>query len=273
MRNWIWLGLAVSAAGLVWAWSLATASTEVSSIDGPQGKMTPHFWQEWKWSFPDDQWNPEDADAAEREARLHAQSQASRVEGTWTQHGPLNLSGRLNAIYEDTNPLSPRMFAGSAGGGLWRSTTGGAIWEPVTDEFEHMAVGCMAFHPETPEVMYVGTGDPQISGHPRIGGGAYKSVDGGTTWTHIGLIPASSAELNWTCSTPTCCLRPRWETLACPVQTEVCTQPRRRRNVGTGVVCRRFCRHQRRPFQRDGGDFGQFMASHPDVDHERPCQS
>ena len=188
MRNWIWLGLAVPAAGLVWAWSLATASTEVSSIDGPQGKLAPHFWQEWKWSFPDDQWNPEDADAAEREARLHAQSQASRVvEGTWTQHGPLNLSGRLNAIYEDTNPLSPRMFAGSAGGGLWRSTTGGAIWEPVTDEFEHMAVGCMAFHPETPEVMYVGTGDPQISGHPRIGGGAYKSVDGGTTWTHIGL--------------------------------------------------------------------------------------
>ena len=129
MRNWIWLGLAVPAVGLVWAWSLATASTEVSSVDGPQGKLAPHFWQEWKWSFPDDQWNPEDADAAEREARLHAQSETSRVvEGTWTQHGPLNLSGRLNAIYEDTNPLSPRMFAGSAGGGLWRSTTGGAIW-------------------------------------------------------------------------------------------------------------------------------------------------
>ena len=30
------------------------------------------------------------------EARLRAQNQQRVIEGTWTQHGPLNLSGRIN---------------------------------------------------------------------------------------------------------------------------------------------------------------------------------
>ena len=93
------------------------------------------------------------------------------IEGTWTQHGPLNLSGRINAIHQGDNPLQPAMYAGAAAGGLWRSNNNGTSWEPITESFEHMAIGTMAFHPLTPEIMYVGTGDPQISGHPRIGAG------------------------------------------------------------------------------------------------------
>ena len=44
----------------------------------------------------------------------------------------------------------------------------------------------MAFHPLTPEIMYVGTGDPQISGHPRIGAGHSNPLTA-ELWTSIGL--------------------------------------------------------------------------------------
>ena len=84
---------------------------------------------------------PEDADAAEREARLReAQNPQREIEGSWTQHG-LNLSGRINAIHQGDNPLLPTMYAGAAAGGLWRSVNNGNSWDPITEAFEHMAIG------------------------------------------------------------------------------------------------------------------------------------
>ena len=186
MRGTSWLVL-VCLTFLVGMASLVKEDVVSESL-APKGKLAPNFWQEWKWSYPDATWNPEEADKAEREARLHGEQQQERVvEGTWTQHGPLNLSGRINTIHEGNNPLLPRLYAGAAAGGLWRSVNHGMSWTPITDEFEHLAVGAMAFHPLTPEIMYVGTGDPQISGHPRIGGGVFKSEDGGDTWVATGL--------------------------------------------------------------------------------------
>ena len=187
--RWIWLAGLVLLGGFLRMTEIVPLTNGVSEqVSVPEGKLAPNLWQEWKWSFPDATWNPEDADAAEREARLHdAQNHQRVIEGTWTQHGPLNLSGRINAIHQGDNPLQPAMYAGAAAGGLWRSNNNGASWEPITESFEHMAIGTMAFHPLTPEIMYVGTGDPQISGHPRIGAGAFKSLDGGETWSSIGL--------------------------------------------------------------------------------------
>ena len=155
---------------------------------GLDKRLAPNLWQGWKWSYPDAQWSASDVDDAYREAQLAAQhTQGSRVvDGTWTQQGPLNLSGRMNIIRMDT--ASPeRMYIGAAAGGLWRSVNGGTSWNPVTEEFEHLAIGSLAIHPDSSDVLYLGTGDPQISGHPRIGNGVYKSTDGGSTWTHLGL--------------------------------------------------------------------------------------
>ena len=106
--RWIWL------VGLVFLVAIFPWKEDVLvEISSPQGKLAPNLWQEWKWSFPDAYWDPREADAAEREARLHnAQSQNRLMEGTWTQHGPLNLSGRINAIHQGSNPLQPTIFVG-----------------------------------------------------------------------------------------------------------------------------------------------------------------
>ena len=80
-------------------------------------------------------------------------------------------------------------FQGTAGGGVWKTDDYGHTWKNVSDkDFKTSNIGAMAIAPSAPSVIYVGTGD---SG-PRNTvltdeGGMYKSVDGGATWTFIGL--------------------------------------------------------------------------------------
>ena len=77
---------------------------------------------------------------------------------------------------------------GATGGGLWKTTDGGTTWRPVTDTFLHSSsVGAIAVSPSNPDVVYIGTGESEIRGNIIQGDGAYKSTDGGKTWTHIGL--------------------------------------------------------------------------------------
>jgi 3D (Asp-Asp-Asp) domain-containing protein len=48
----------------------------------------------------------------------------------WEEMGPDNISGRTNCILVDKNNRS-KIYAGSAGGGLWVSTSSGAVWKQV----------------------------------------------------------------------------------------------------------------------------------------------
>ncbi len=100
---------------------------------------------------------------------------------TWTELGPGNLGGRTRAlVIHPTN--SNVMYAASAGGGVWKTTNGGATWSPLTDLLPNLAVCALAMDPKNPDVLYAGTGE-NIYGRVSLRGvGVFKSVDGGANW-------------------------------------------------------------------------------------------
>ncbi|PCJ81043.1 MAG: hypothetical protein COA49_07000 [Bacteroidetes bacterium] len=157
-------------------------------------KFEPWEAASFKWSYPDNDWDARSADEAlvavrEHFEALEALDYSREIGGSWRMEGPQNIGGRLNAIQRDPFDAN-HILVGSAAGGLFGTNDGGESWVPLTDDFGWMAMGSIAFHPSQEGVIYIGTGDPQISSHPRIGNGVYRSTDGGANWVHLGLDSA-----------------------------------------------------------------------------------
>jgi photosystem II stability/assembly factor-like uncharacterized protein len=106
--------------------------------------------------------------------------------GDWTVQGPANLGGRINTI--EVHPTDPDIiYVGFARGGAWKTIDGGFNWTPIFDDQSYLTIGDITLDPNDPNTVFIGTGDPNISGLPGIGNGVFKSTDGGDTWTHLGL--------------------------------------------------------------------------------------
>ena len=100
--------------------------------------------------------------------------------------GPAGMSGRVTAI--DVVLKNPDIiYAGTASGGLWQSTSGGIAWKPIFDEQPLAAIGAVAVNQAIPDIIWVGTGEGNPRNSQSSGNGVYKSLDGGKTWQHLGL--------------------------------------------------------------------------------------
>jgi len=94
------------------------------------------------------------------------------------------VSGRVAALAVD--PRNPRtVFLGAAQGGVWKTTDGGAIWQPLTDDQPSLAIGSLALDPRNANIIYAGTGEENFSGDSYYGAGILKSTDGGITWSQF----------------------------------------------------------------------------------------
>ena len=103
----------------------------------------------------------------------------------WRSVGPFR-SGRVDAV--SGVPGRPNEFyAGSVGGGLWKTRNAGRVWKPVFDGQPVSSIGALAVAQTNPDIIYVGTGESTLRDSVSYGNGVYKSVDGAKTWTHIGL--------------------------------------------------------------------------------------
>jgi photosystem II stability/assembly factor-like uncharacterized protein len=106
---------------------------------------------------------------------------------SWRHLGPAAFGGRVDDI--EAVASDPRtIFVGSAGGGVFRSRNNGTTWEAVFDRFgTTTSIGDVAIAPSDARVVWVGTGEPNNRQSSTWGDGVYRSVDGGTTWQHMGL--------------------------------------------------------------------------------------
>ncbi|OJJ15139.1 hypothetical protein BKI52_39420 [marine bacterium AO1-C] len=121
--------------------------------------------------------------------RTHQQSE-------WSSLGPHNIGGRTLAIC--LNPQNSKtMYAGTAGGGLWRSYSGGEgidAWDQIATGFAVKAVSAVAIPKDDSSTVYIGTGEVY----------RYKLTDGGRTdrlsrGTYgVGLLKSTDAGKTWT---------------------------------------------------------------------------
>ncbi len=100
--------------------------------------------------------------------------------------GPAGMSGRvtsIDALEMDRNTV----YVGTASGGVWKSTNAGDTFEPIFDDERIINIGAVAVHQTYRDIVWVGTGEgnPRNSADP--GAGLYKSIDGGETWSFLGL--------------------------------------------------------------------------------------
>ena len=96
------------------------------------------------------------------------------------------MSGRVTAI--DAIVENPDIiYVGTASGGLWKSTNGGIDFEPIFDDQPTHSIGAIAIYQKNPDIIYVGSGEGNPRNSQNAGNGMYKTIDGGHTWTHLGL--------------------------------------------------------------------------------------
>ena len=100
--------------------------------------------------------------------------------------GPATMSGRVAAI--DAVESDPNIiYVGAATGGVWKSVNGGLNWQPIFDDQDVASIGAVAIFQAAPEIVWVGTGEGNVRNSTSIGGGIYKTMDGGRTWAKLGL--------------------------------------------------------------------------------------
>jgi len=152
-------------------------------------KEMPNDWFFQQRAFPYDYINYE----AYQEALAQAseQKEAARTSGaskSWKFAGPVNVGGRITDIEMHASDQQT-IYAGTATGGIFKSTNAGTSWFPVFDKASSLTIGDLAIAPSDPKILYAGTGEANAGGGSSTydGLGVFKSTDAGVTWTYAGL--------------------------------------------------------------------------------------
>jgi photosystem II stability/assembly factor-like uncharacterized protein len=119
---------------------------------------------------------------------------------TWTNLGPYPIpngqtSGVVQAVSGRTvaiaiHPTNPNLaYVGTAQGGVYRTTNGGATWTQLFNNAQSQVIGAIAIAPSNPEIVYVGTGEAGQCGSGCYAGiGVYRIDNASTTADLTGPI-------------------------------------------------------------------------------------
>ena len=108
---------------------------------------------------------------------------------SWRNIGPFRAGRSLAVAGIADQPLT--YYFGAVGGGVWKTTDGGANWNHIGDStFRSSSVGAIAVATSDPNVVYVGMGEADMRSNISYGDGVYKSTNAGKSWKHVGLPKA-----------------------------------------------------------------------------------
>ena len=95
--------------------------------------------------------------------------------------------GRVTAV-AGTVAEEGTYYLGASGGGVWKTDDYGTTWKNVSDGyFATPSIGDISVAQNDPNIVYVGTGSDGLRSNVIAGKGVYRSMDGGKTWSHMGL--------------------------------------------------------------------------------------
>ncbi len=118
-------------------------------------------------------------------AKKRSTSALARTESTnFIERGPGNVGGRTRALIADpSDPNQQTFYAGSASGGIWKTTNNGEDWNYISEDFPNLGTNTLVMAPSNTEVLYAGTGEHFTN--DIDGAGMFKSTDGGKNWSQI----------------------------------------------------------------------------------------
>ncbi len=104
--------------------------------------------------------------------------------------GPFRTGAWVTDFAVPETPLKDHMrvfYVATRNGGVWKTVNNGTTFEPVFDNVGPLTIGAVAVAPNNADLVWVGTGDPDLARYAYAGDGVYRSNDGGATWEHMGL--------------------------------------------------------------------------------------
>ena len=106
----------------------------------------------------------------------------------WRNIGPFR-GGRVSAVSGVIGEPGT-FYVGFPAAGVWKTTSAGETWFPIFDGVSgSQSINAVAVAPSNADIVYVGTGDQDVTGLLELneGDGMYRSSDAGKTWQHVGL--------------------------------------------------------------------------------------
>ena len=100
--------------------------------------------------------------------------------------GPAKVSGRITKVVKDYTNTST-WYVTTASGNVWKTENSGTTWSPIFENYGSYSIGTITIDPKNPNILWLGTGENNSQRSVGFGDGIYKSVDAGTSWTHMGL--------------------------------------------------------------------------------------
>lgn len=105
--------------------------------------------------------------------------------------GPAVMGGRIQDV--EVDPRDPStIYVGAAAGGIWKTTNHGTTWSAIFDGQNDNTFGDIAIFPGDSKIVWAGTGEQNNRQSSSWGGGVYRSIDAGATWSFVGLKESGS---------------------------------------------------------------------------------